>query len=120
VAVAGQPATVVQPTAEIEATRQQLDAVSRQLASQLDDQWKRFLQLPPEIYVPNGMPNPQVIQQALDKYEDVAKRPEFSMLQSRPEFQGTLRLLQQMNRMLTPPTTSLNLPPPPPSAPIAR
>lgn len=120
VAVAGQPATVVQPTAEIESTRQQLDTVSRQLAAQLDDQWKRFLQLPPEIYVPGGMPNPQVIQQALDKYEDVAGRPEFTALQSQTEFQETLRLLRQMNRMLTPPTTSSLTLPPPPSVPVAR
>ncbi len=111
-ASAGQVA-VVQPSAEIETTRQQLDTVSRQLAAKLDDQWKRFLQLPPEIYVQGGMPSPQAIQQALAKYEDVAQRPEFTALQTRPEFQETLRLLRQFNRLQTPPNTTLSLPPPP-------
>jgi SH3 domain-containing YSC84-like protein 1 len=117
-AAVGQVAAV-QGSAEIEATRQQLDTASRQLASNLDDQWKHFLQLPPEVYVPNGMPNPQTIQQALAKYEDVAQRSEFTALQTRPEFQETLKWLRQMSRLQTPPSTTLNLPPPP-TAPVVR
>jgi hypothetical protein len=45
----------------VEAVRQQLDTASRQLAANLDDSWKTYLALPPDVYTPNQVPNMQAI-----------------------------------------------------------
>jgi hypothetical protein len=118
-AVAGQPAPaggatwVPQGTANVEAVRQQLDTSSRQLAASLDDQWKTYLALPPELYTPNQVPNPQSLQQALARYDEVARNPQYTALQSRPEFQATLQSLRQMSSVRTASNNTLQLPPPP-------
>ncbi len=98
---------------DAEATRQQLETASRQLSANLDDNWKRYLALPPEVYMPNRVPNPQATQQALDRYEDVGRRPEFAALQARPEFQQALNSLRRLSDVRTASNTSLQLPPPP-------
>jgi hypothetical protein len=117
VAAAGQPVAganwAPQGTATVEATRQQLDIASRQLAANLDDSWKTYLALPPEIYTPNQPVNPQALQQATAHYEEVARKPEYVALTSRPDFQATLRGLQQMNAVRTASNSTLQLPPPP-------
>ncbi len=102
-----------QRAGEVEATRQQLDHTSRQLAANLDDNWKRYLALPPEIYVANQVPNPQAIDQAISRYEDVARRPEYAALHSRTEFQEVLRSLRRLGEVRTAANASLDLPPPP-------
>jgi len=113
--VGAAPIAAAPPAApnEAESTRQQLDAVSRQLAALLDDNWKRYLALPPDVYLPNQMPNPQTIHQAASRYEDIARRPEYTALQGRPEFQETRRLLWRLNELQQARTQSLQLPPPP-------
>jgi hypothetical protein len=98
---------------DAEATRQQLAAASNQLAANLDDSWKRYLALPPAVYTPNQVPNPQETQQALQKYEEVARNPQYVALQTRPEFQQTLTALRRMGDVRTASNTSLQLPPPP-------
>ncbi|HVT26406.1 MAG TPA: lipid-binding SYLF domain-containing protein, partial [Lacipirellulaceae bacterium] len=100
-------------TSEVESARQQLDTASRQLSANLDDNWKRYLALPREVYTPNQVPNPQEMQQALQKYEDVARQPQYAALQARPEFQQTLAALRRMGEVRTASNTSLQLPPPP-------
>ena len=68
----GRPAVVppVQPTAavgppvapqapgDVETARQQLDAVSRQLAAHLDDQWRQYLALPPASLIRRAVSSP--------------------------------------------------------------
>jgi lipid-binding SYLF domain-containing protein len=98
---------------DVEATRQQLENSSRQLAANLDTNWKNYLALPREIYTPNQVPNPQEVQQALQKYQDVARNPAYSALNARPEFQQTIAGLQRMSDVRTASNTSLQLPPPP-------
>ncbi|MEX0613452.1 MAG: lipid-binding SYLF domain-containing protein [Pirellulales bacterium] len=102
-----------QRSGDTEATRQQLEKASRQLAANLDDNWKRYLALPPEVYTPNGAPSPQALQQAVSRYEDVARKPEYVALQSRPEFQDALRSLRRLSEVRTAANNSLDLPPPP-------
>ena len=80
----------------MEAARQQLDTVSRTLVPILDDSWRQYLALPPEVYVANGVPNPQGIQLEIARYEEIARRPEFAALTSRPEFQDTLSALRKL------------------------
>jgi hypothetical protein len=102
-----------QRSGELESMRQQLERSSRQLAANLDDNWKRYLALPPEVYTPNGAPNPQALQQAVSRYEEVARKPEYVALQSRPEFQETLRSLRRLSEVRTAANPSPELPPPP-------
>ncbi|MEX2316229.1 MAG: lipid-binding SYLF domain-containing protein [Pirellulales bacterium] len=115
---AAPPGAVAPPQAplEIEAARQQLDAASRQLAAMLDDAWKRYLALPPDVYLPNQNPNPQTIQQAVARYEDIARRQEYAALHARPEFQETRRWLWRLNELQQASSRALQLPPPPANA----
>jgi lipid-binding SYLF domain-containing protein len=102
-----------QRSGDVEGVRQDLDRSSRQLVSTLDDNWRRYLALPSEVYTPNQTPNAQTIQQAVYRYEEVARRPEYVALQSRPEFQDTLRSLRRLSEVRTAAATSSDLPPPP-------
>jgi lipid-binding SYLF domain-containing protein len=98
---------------DAESARQQLETASRQLSANLDENWNRYLALPREVYTPNQVPNPQELQQALQKYEGVARQPQYAALQARPEFQQTLAALRRMSEVRTASNTSLQLPPPP-------
>ena len=98
---------------EFEVTRQQLDAVSRQLAESLDENWKRYLALPPEIYMPHQVPSPPHVQQAIARYEDVSRRPEYAALTARAEFRQTLQLLWKLGELQKGTNQPLSLPPPP-------
>jgi lipid-binding SYLF domain-containing protein len=113
------PGAVGPPPAanEIEAARQNLDAASRQLAALLDDNWKRYLALPADVYLPNVVPNPQTVQQAVARYEDIARRPEYAALHTRPEYQETRRWLTRLSELLQTRTSQISLPPPPGPAP---
>jgi hypothetical protein len=97
----------------VDAAREQLDSVSRALVPILDDNWKQYLALPPEVYVPGGVPNPQVMQQAVAHYESVSQRPEYASLATRPEFQETAKALWRFNDALAAGNRALSLPPPP-------
>ena len=101
---------------EFEAARQQLDAASRQLSAMLSDDWKRYLALPAEVYMPNFVPSPQAIQQTIARYEDVSRRSEYTALASRVEFQETLRGLWRLGELQQAANPALNLPPPPSGA----
>ncbi|MEX0642096.1 MAG: lipid-binding SYLF domain-containing protein [Pirellulales bacterium] len=111
--VAAMPAVPEAP-GKIEAARQQLDAASRQLAASLDDNWKKYLALPPEIYIPYHTPNPQVLQQALSRYEEISRNPKYAVLTGRPDFQATLKAMWRLAELQTDANTPLQLPPPPP------
>jgi lipid-binding SYLF domain-containing protein len=127
--VAGQPGTpansgiaasgaawVPQGASESENARRQLDLSTRKLSASLDENWRRYLSLPPEVYTPNAVVNPQSVQPALSKYEDVARRPEFAALQARPEFQEALQALRRLGEVRTASNTKIQLPPPPDEA----
>ena len=62
---------------------------------------------------PETLNNPQAMQQALQKYEDVGRNPQYAALQARPEFQQTLVSLRKMNDMRTASNAPLQLGPPP-------
>lgn len=113
VAAAGGWVPAGQGGGDAEAARQQLDRSSRQLYASLDENWKRYLALPPEVYTPNAVPSPQALQQVTSRYEEVSRRPEYAALNSRPEFQEALRSLKQLGEVRTASNTTLQLPPPP-------
>ena len=106
-------AWVPQGASDLETTRQELDAASRQLVADLDENWRRYLALPAQVYLPGGLPTPQAIQPALARYEDVARRSEYAALHARPEFQTALRSLRRLSEVRTAANTALELPPPP-------
>jgi lipid-binding SYLF domain-containing protein len=107
------PASVPQAPNAVEAARQQLDASSRQLAASLDDQWKKYLALPPEVYIPNHMPSMESIVQAINRYESVSRQPQYANLASQPAFQATLKGLWKLGELQQGGQQELRLPPPP-------
>jgi hypothetical protein len=101
--------------AQAEAARRQLDQSSRRLLANpmLSTDWRNYLALPQEVYMPNGVQNPQSLEKATARYEEVSRRSEFAALTTQPDFQETLRTLKQMSEVRTASTTSATLPPPP-------
>ncbi len=98
---------------DTEAARQQVANSFTQLSAHLPEEWKSYLALPPDIYSPNGVPNPQATLQVLRKYQDVARQPDYQRLTSLPEFQQTLASLQRLSETRVASNTPLQLPPPP-------
>ena len=93
------PAPVPLGPNSLEVARQELDAASRQLAASLDDQWKKYLALPAEVYIPNHMPNIDAIQEALIRYEIVSRQPQYAALTNLPAFQATLKGLWRLGEL---------------------
>jgi hypothetical protein len=98
---------------ELEATRQQLDASSRQLAADLDNQWQQYLALPAEIYIPNHTPNIEAIEQAIQRYEQVSQQPQYAALTAQPAFQETLKGLRRLGELRHGAQKGTQIPPPP-------
>jgi hypothetical protein len=114
---AGVQPNAAPPPGELERTRQQLDAVSRRLAAILDDTWRQYLALPPEIYTPHQLPDVAALEQAIARYDAVARQPAYATLQARQEFQETLRWLTRLREMQTSGDSQLALPSPPNGVP---
>ena len=113
VAAAG-PVPVPQALSEAEVAKRQLDASSRQLAANLDDQWKQYLALPAELYMPNHMPTIEEIEQAIRRYETVSRQPQYASLTNQPAFQATLKGLYRLGELQQGAQQKMRLPAPPP------
>jgi SH3 domain-containing YSC84-like protein 1 len=111
---------VPQPPSELEAARLQLDASSRQLAASVDDQWKQYLALPAELYIPNHTPSVEGIEQAIKRYESVSQQPQYAGLTNQPAFQATLKGLWRLGELQQGAQPKLSLPAPPPAPPGAN
>ena len=107
------PNAVPQAPSNLEAVRQQLDASSRQLAASLDEQWKQYLALPAEIYIPNHAPSMESIEQAISRYETVSEDTKYAALTNQPAFQATLQGLWRLGELQQGAQQKLRLPPPP-------
>jgi lipid-binding SYLF domain-containing protein len=93
---------------------QQLATASQQLGLVLDDNWKQFLALPPSIYTGGAAPPAASMNDALKRFDSVAKDPRYAALIQRAEFRETYALLQRYVKQLSaPPQGNLLLPPPP-------
>lgn len=94
-----------------------LAASSQKLQNLVDNNWKRYLALPNEIYQ-GGVPKQDVLQQTLGRYQSVAQNNAYQPLTSRPEFQDTYQLLQQYVQAVAASNSgTLSLPAPPSGAP---
>lgn len=113
VAAAGGWVPAGQGGGDAEAARQQLNRSYQQFAASLPtDEWRRYL-APTAVNGPNGVQNPQAVQQLTSNYEAVSRDPQFAALNNRPEFQEALRSLKRLGEVRTASNSTLQLPPPP-------
>lgn len=112
------PAAAAAAPADLAAVRAELAAQSPQLHALLDDNWKRFLALPTELFSPAAQPSPAALTEAIGRYESVLRDPQYQALTQRPEFRQTLELLRryrELSSLVAGP--GVLLPPPPPANP---
>ncbi|MBI1249107.1 Ysc84 actin-binding domain protein [bacterium] len=110
------PAMPVQSGIGIDQLRMELAAASNRLGSVLDDQWKAYLALPKEVYEQGPHPNPQVLQAAIARYDQVAGNTAYAPLTQRPDFQhvhGLLITYTDALAAMARENGAIKLPPPP-------
>jgi lipid-binding SYLF domain-containing protein len=109
------PSAVTTPTSASTAQLQyQLADSAVRLNTLLDENWRKFLALPAEIFSGTSAPSAQALEATLANYDRVARNPEFRKLGDRPEFQTTHELLRKYAASLSQPSGgTLQLPPPP-------
>jgi len=90
----GQPPAADAAAAELEATRLELVEVATQLGAMLNDTWRQYLALPKGVLSGTGAPTAESVQQALARYERVAKDEQYRVLIDRNEFQRAVLLLR--------------------------
>jgi len=80
----------------------------------LDENWRKFLALPAEIFSGTSAPSATALEATLANYDRVARSPEFRKLGDHPEFQATHELLRKYAASLSQTAGgTLQLPPPP-------
>lgn len=111
-APAAAPAVPDLGTIQVELAKQ-----SQQLLAMLDDNWKRFLALPQEIVTGRGPAPAAALTDAVNRYEAVARDPQYQALTQRPEFRATLDLLRRYREFSTVVPRPASFLPPPPALP---
>ena len=125
--VAGPPGAVPQPVPvaqmvpvnplaapAADQARQQLADAGRRLSELLDEQWRQYLALPRDIYVPERTATYQTLVDALGRYDSVAADPRYAVLARRPEFAAAHALLREYTKLMsTSAGPAIALPPPP-------
>ena len=111
------PAPAAPVAAELQAVRTELAKQSQQLLALLDDNWKRFLALPQEIVTGTDQAQAASVTDAINRYEAVARDPQYQALTQRSEFRATLDLLRRYREFTTVVSNPAPLLPPPPTVP---
>jgi lipid-binding SYLF domain-containing protein len=95
--------------------RKSLARSSTGLSKIVDDQWKKYLALPREVYVYDGGEHPtlKVLDFSLARFERVAADAKYKALTEREEFQKTHALLKKYRDALKKNEGPLKLPEPP-------
>ncbi|HUY31573.1 MAG TPA: lipid-binding SYLF domain-containing protein [Pirellulales bacterium] len=115
-------ATLAPPTPPADGAASTLDALRRALAREsreldalLNQNWRRYLVLPKEVFSEAATPKVEAVLAALEKFDRAAKDPKYRALTERREFQATHERLREyaeaLDAGLQSPT--LDLPPPP-------
>jgi SH3 domain-containing YSC84-like protein 1 len=100
----------------LEPLRTNILASARALGPALNDDWRRYLALPPELSTPGRLPDPRAVRTVLDRFEVVSRDPRYRTLSNQAEFIATRDALARYHETLTAEKASpLNLPPPPTS-----
>ena len=101
-----------QPTGR--AIKPQLARSSQALYALLDDPWKKFLALPPQVFEGNEPPPLDKLQSSLSQFDKVAQSPKYENLATRNEFQTTYAYLREyVEQLAQSGRETLSLPPPP-------
>jgi lipid-binding SYLF domain-containing protein len=96
--------------------RGQLQQAASNLFGVLDEQWRDFLRLPPEVFSGGTHPALPSVNTSLGNYELVATNAQWQALSQRDEFQMTYRLLKEYHQSLAMASGVMQLPPPPGAA----
>ncbi len=110
--LAPQPQQAAGPT-DAQAVRRQLSEAARQLDPLLDDSWKKYLVLPEEVYREGGRPTSESLNQALVRFDNVARSPQYQPLAQQPQFRAAHDVLKRYATLETQRASTLALPPPP-------
>lgn len=109
VASASAPSAVAMnppPSSDPKVVRAQLIDASNKMNAILEESWKKYLALPPELYQLDRDPPPDALKEIVNRYHYVTANQQYQALAQRQEFQETHRLLQQYLSMKTPSATS--------------
>jgi len=114
VAAVAQP-QVAQPYVQTEAdlVRDRLSRNAGPLFALLDQQWRAYLALPPEVTAGQGHPSTQAIQKCADHFDRVTTAPQYAPLAARAEFQLIYNDLRHYVSVLSEEGGKLQLPAPP-------
>lgn len=101
------------PADPLQAACRELADSSRRLDVGLDEGWRRYLALPPEVFGnnPQQPPSLDALKQILGRYDSVAQSPQYQVLTQRPDFQATHGLLRRYVTMRTPQGNPNMMPP---------
>ncbi|MFI4874285.1 MAG: lipid-binding SYLF domain-containing protein [Blastopirellula sp. JB062] len=112
-----QPATETlgEATAQLNQLQAETAAAAQQLGAVLDENWRRYLALPTEVYTPGRQPSPQALEASLENFRRVMADPQYAQLAQRPDFRALVAKLEQYAAALAQPVDDgkLQLPPPP-------
>ncbi len=100
-------------THESDVLRAQLSKTSPELFKRLDPAWTNFLALPPEVFIAQGHPSIESIDQCQQRYNAVVADPQYRALAALPAFQSTYGLLNHYASTLRAENALPQLPPPP-------
>ncbi|WP_254508937.1 lipid-binding SYLF domain-containing protein [Anatilimnocola floriformis] len=117
------PGAVDDRAARLAAVQQELARSATQLSGVLDENWRRYLALPAEVFAAGKVPPPETLNATLQRFESVARDPQFRQLNERLDFRATLELLREYSATLAEGGQGkLSLPPPPGAfpAPVVR
>jgi hypothetical protein len=102
------------PQPVVATPREVLASQSKGLFALLDDPWRQYLALPPEVFSGTNPPSLAALQESLSRYNRVVQNPSFESLYTRPEFQNTYAALRDYaEKIAQQGTPALALPPPP-------
>lgn len=102
---------MISPAANPTQLRQQLAASAAALNALLDDTWRDYLTVRPEMFQGAAGPTAAEIDRAVGRFEAVMARPDFQRLSERVEFRRMYDLLLAYRQQQ--PAAPLALPPPP-------
>lgn len=101
----------------VDTVRRELAASSDRLLALVDDNWKSYLVVPRETLAEGQTARSGALAPTVRRFDAIAADPKYAALNQRAEFKQTQALLHEYYEMLVDRPSSLNLPPPPPSAP---
>jgi lipid-binding SYLF domain-containing protein len=115
----GTPIATQFGASEADVLRGQLSQLAPELYKLLEGPWKTYLALPSGLFLSGDHPSPAELAASVEHFDAVATDPQFQQLASRPEFQSVYGVLKHYQRALTATPSSLQLPPPPSTNPVA-